>query len=151
MPLIELVGKGGAAGKAAMMTLNRMAAWLKRALLGSAPARPLCLLRARLAAPGSSVRPGRGPATGTSATALGARASCLQRALAQFTAFGPPDMAAGGKTEALDALARSPAAIATYVHELGGSREEQVAAMTALKHLAATLCNAGCNPVQYGL
>ena len=58
-PLIELVGKGGAAGKVAMVTLNRMAA--------------------------------------------------------------------GGKTEVLGALAGSPAAIGAYVHELKGSREEQVA------------------------
>ena len=43
--------------------------------LGSAPARPLRLLRARLAAPGSLVLPGRAPATGTPATASGAQAS----------------------------------------------------------------------------
>ena len=45
--------------------------------LGSAPARLLRLLRARLAAH-SSALPGRGPATGTPATAPGARASRLQ-------------------------------------------------------------------------
>ena len=44
---------------------------------GSAPARLLCLLRARLAALGSSALPGRGPATGLPATASGARASRL--------------------------------------------------------------------------
>ena len=46
-------------------------------------------------------------------------------------------MAAGGKTEVLGALASSPAAISAYVRELKGSREEQVATMSALKHLAA--------------
>ena len=40
------------------------------ATLGSAPARPLCLLGARLLAPCSSAPPGRGPATGTPATAF---------------------------------------------------------------------------------
>ena len=44
----------------------------------SALARPLCLLRARLAALSSSVLPGRGRATGRPATASGARASRLQ-------------------------------------------------------------------------
>ena len=46
-------------------------------------------------------------------------------------------MAAGGKTEVLGALASSPAAVSAYVRELKGSREEQVATMSALKHLAA--------------
>ena len=46
--------------------------------LGSAPARPLRLLRARLAALGGSALPGRGRATGRPATASGARASRLQ-------------------------------------------------------------------------
>ena len=46
-------------------------------------------------------------------------------------------MAAGGKTEVLGALASSPAAISAYVRELKGSREEQVATMSALKHLTA--------------
>ena len=46
--------------------------------LGSAPARLLCLLRARLAALGSSALPGRGRPTGFPATASGARASRLQ-------------------------------------------------------------------------
>ena len=43
-----------------------------------APARLLRLLRARLAAPGSSALPGRGRPTGRPATASGARASRLQ-------------------------------------------------------------------------
>ena len=47
-------------------------------LIGSAPARLLCLLRARLAALGSSSLPGRGRPTGRPATALGARACYLQ-------------------------------------------------------------------------
>ena len=47
------------------------------ATLGSAPARLLCLLRARLAVLISSVLPGRGSA-GRPATAWGARASRLQ-------------------------------------------------------------------------
>ena len=46
--------------------------------LGSAPARPLCLISARLAALGSSVLPERGPASGTPTTASGAQASCLR-------------------------------------------------------------------------
>ena len=52
--------------------------------LGSAPARPLCLLRASLATLGSSVLPERGPATGRPATTPGARAGRLQ--VADFTA-----------------------------------------------------------------
>ena len=48
------------------------------ATLGSAPARLLHLLRARLAAPCSSALPGRAPATGIPATASAARASRLQ-------------------------------------------------------------------------
>ena len=48
------------------------------ATLGSAPARPLRLLSVRLAAPGSSAHPERGPATGRPATASGAQASRLQ-------------------------------------------------------------------------
>ena len=52
-------------------------AWSKCPPLGSAPARLLCLLRARLAALGSSALPGRGLATGRPATASGARASRL--------------------------------------------------------------------------
>ena len=47
--------------------------------LGRAPARPLCLLRARLAALDSSALPGRGQPTGRPAAASGARASRLQR------------------------------------------------------------------------
>ena len=47
--------------------------------LGGAPARPLRLHRARLAAPGSSALPGRGPpATGRPTTASGAQAKSLQ-------------------------------------------------------------------------
>ena len=46
--------------------------------LGSGPARPLCVLRARLTAPCSSALPGRGLATGIPATASAARASRLQ-------------------------------------------------------------------------
>ena len=46
--------------------------------LGSAPARPLRLLRARLVAPCSSALPGWPPATETPATASAARASRLQ-------------------------------------------------------------------------
>ena len=46
--------------------------------LGSAPARLLCLLTARLVALGSSALPGRGRPTELPATASGARASCLQ-------------------------------------------------------------------------
>ena len=46
--------------------------------LGSAPARLLRLLRARLAALGGSVLPGRGQPFGRLATALGVRASRLQ-------------------------------------------------------------------------
>ena len=45
--------------------------------LGSAPARPLRLLRARLAAPGSSALPEGGRPTGRPATASAARASRL--------------------------------------------------------------------------
>ena len=58
--------------------------------LGSAPARPLCLLWTRLAALGSSALPGRASASGTPATASGARASriTLQRALADSTGSG---------------------------------------------------------------
>ena len=48
------------------------------AALGSAPARPLCLLRARLTVLGSSALPERGPPTGHPATASGAQASRLQ-------------------------------------------------------------------------
>ena len=48
------------------------------ARLGRAPARPLCLLSARLAALGSLALPERGPATGRPATASGARARRLQ-------------------------------------------------------------------------
>ena len=47
-------------------------AWSKCPPLGDAPARLLCLLSARLAAPGSSALPGRGRATGRPATASGA-------------------------------------------------------------------------------
>ena len=53
------------------------AAWSK-CPLGSAPARRLCLLRARLAAPDSSALPRRGRPTGRPATASSARASRLQ-------------------------------------------------------------------------
>ena len=49
--------------------------------LGSAPARLLRLVRARLAALGSSALPGRGRATGRPATASGSRASRLQSRL----------------------------------------------------------------------
>ena len=52
-------------------------AWSK-CPLGSAPARLLCLLRARLAPLASSALPGRGPATGRLATASAARASRLR-------------------------------------------------------------------------
>ena len=55
----------------------RGAAWSKCSL-GSAPARLLRLLRARLAALGGSVLPGRGRPSGRLATALGVRASRLQ-------------------------------------------------------------------------
>ena len=88
VPLIELVGKGGAAGKVAMVTLNRMAAGGKMEVL--------TLTRTQ--------------------TRTRTRTLTL--------------------TQVLDALARSPAAIGAYVHELKGSREEQVVTMTALKHLA---------------
>ena len=47
--------------------------------LGSAPARLLRLLRARLAAPGSSALPGRGRPTGRPATASAARARRLHK------------------------------------------------------------------------
>eukprot|EP00964_Phaeocystis_antarctica_P071284 scaffold43471_cov57-Phaeocystis_antarctica.AAC.3 len=47
------------------------AAWTKWPL-GSAPARLLCLLKARLAALGGSALPGRGRPTGRPATASGA-------------------------------------------------------------------------------
>ena len=53
------------------------AVWPK-CTLGSAPARLLCLLRARLAALGSSALPGRGRPSGRPATASSARASRLQ-------------------------------------------------------------------------
>ena len=46
--------------------------------LGTTPARLLCLLRARLAALGSSALPGRGRPTGRPGTASAARASRLQ-------------------------------------------------------------------------
>ena len=51
------------------------AARAKALPLGSAPARPPCLLRARLAAPGGPALPGRGRLTGRPATASGARTS----------------------------------------------------------------------------
>eukprot|EP00964_Phaeocystis_antarctica_P047550 scaffold27514_cov48-Phaeocystis_antarctica.AAC.1 len=54
-----------------------LTAWPK-CPLGSAAARLLRLLRAHLAALGSSALPGRGRATGRPATAAGARASRLQ-------------------------------------------------------------------------
>ena len=56
--------------------LRCAAAWSK-CRLGSAPARTLRLLGARLAALGSSVLPGRDRATGTPGIASGARASRL--------------------------------------------------------------------------
>ena len=49
------------------------------ALLGSAPARPLCLLRAHLASLGGLALLGRAPASGIPAAASEARASRLQR------------------------------------------------------------------------
>eukprot|EP00964_Phaeocystis_antarctica_P105398 scaffold70427_cov57-Phaeocystis_antarctica.AAC.1 len=53
--------------------------------LGTVPARLLCLLRARLAALGGSVVPGRGRPSGRPATASGARAAaCIA---ADSTAF----------------------------------------------------------------
>ena len=55
------------------------------ACLGSAPARLLRLLRARLAALSSAALPGRGRPTGRPATASGARANRLQ--VAHFTAL----------------------------------------------------------------
>ena len=57
--------------------LRRAAAWSK-CRLGSARARPLRLLRARLAALGSSALPGRGRVTGRPATASGSRVGRLQ-------------------------------------------------------------------------
>ena len=51
---------------------------LSKCPLGSAPARLLRLLRARLAAPGSSALPESGPATGRPAPTSGTQASCLQ-------------------------------------------------------------------------
>eukprot|EP00964_Phaeocystis_antarctica_P012267 scaffold6783_cov61-Phaeocystis_antarctica.AAC.2 len=54
----------------------RTSAWSKCSL-GSAPARLVCLLGARLAALDSSALPGRGRSTGRPATASGARASRL--------------------------------------------------------------------------
>ena len=63
---ISITGFGGAA------------AW-SNCSLASAPARLLCLLRVRLAALGSSVRPGRGRPAGRPATASGAPASRLQK------------------------------------------------------------------------
>ena len=50
----------------------------EKSSLGSAPARPLCLLSARLSALGSLVLPERGPTTGRPATASEARVICLQ-------------------------------------------------------------------------
>jgi hypothetical protein len=65
------------------------AVWSKSPL-ASAPARLLRLPRARLASSGSLVQlPGRGPATGSSATASGARAIRQQKA-ADSTAFDHP-------------------------------------------------------------
>ena len=69
------------------MTLEdfRSTAWSKCSL-ASAPARLLCLLRARLAAPGSSALPGRGRPTSVQPPPRG-----LERAAskaANFTAFG---------------------------------------------------------------
>ena len=54
-------------------SLTGASAWSK-CPLGSAPARLLCLLRARLMAAGSSALPGRDQPTGRPATAPGARA-----------------------------------------------------------------------------
>ena len=79
--------------------------------LGSAPARLLRLLSARLPAPGSSALPGRGPATGRPATASEARANRLQsRSLSlEFTVLGPPRRAAEGVfIDALLPLANQP-------------------------------------------
>ena len=63
--------------RTATCTLLGRAAWSK-CPLGSAQARLLCLLRARLAALGSSALLGRGQPTGSPAAASGARASRLQ-------------------------------------------------------------------------
>eukprot|EP00964_Phaeocystis_antarctica_P014938 scaffold8253_cov45-Phaeocystis_antarctica.AAC.1 len=67
-PSLPAVAAGGAGGTAA---------WSKRPL-GSAPARLLRLLRARLTALGSSTLPGRDRPIGRPATASGARASRLR-------------------------------------------------------------------------
>ena len=69
----------------ALKELTSMANWKLPALKW--PQLLLCLLRARLAALDSSVLPERGPATGTPATASGAQASCVQRALADVATF----------------------------------------------------------------
>ena len=81
---IRALGQGSSA--VAESLLLGSPPWSKRpphhgqsARLGSAPARLLRLLSARLAALGGSALPERGPATGRPATALGAQASCLQR------------------------------------------------------------------------
>eukprot|EP00964_Phaeocystis_antarctica_P014792 scaffold8163_cov78-Phaeocystis_antarctica.AAC.2 len=83
-----------ASAPAARLSLQKVALWVQTALLclsvaskaarsksrlGSAPARVLRLLWARLAALTSSALPGRGRPTGSPATASGARASRLQR------------------------------------------------------------------------
>ena len=73
-------------------------AWSKCPPLGDAPARLLCLLSARLAAPGSSALPGRGRATGRPATASGASS--------QPRKFPPPQFASNF-FPALDMQARA--------------------------------------------
>ena len=60
--------------------------------IGSARARPLCLLRARLAALGSSALPGRGPATGSPATASGSTPRGLKRAPSKGRSPIPPPL-----------------------------------------------------------
>ena len=63
---------------AQLLTWVVVPAYADTSCLGSAPARLLCLLRARLAALGSAALPGRRRPTGRPATASGARAIRLQ-------------------------------------------------------------------------
>ena len=70
---------------AQLLTWVVVPAYADTSCLGSAPARLLCLLRARLAALGSAALPGRRRPTGRPATASGARAIRLQS-----RRFSPP-------------------------------------------------------------
>ena len=76
--------KSARVGNQFAFRVDRASAWSKWPL-DSAAAQLLCLLRARLAALGSSALPGRGRPTGRPATASGAREPAASKAAA-FTA-----------------------------------------------------------------